>query len=182
MGWAFIFFPSCWNVHQKVAIATLCTLWLELYSSAKRHRCLSGQAALQVHCSFHQSQYRAGPTPPFLAKMGKILIRSSYLAFDFSLVITAPIDDPQSKKREAMVTFWHTFHHDGKISPPPFAIFTIMCKVTVYAPAERADTPPLFHLYPYVLCEVTSSPIYMLANRFLMCCTYPPGPCRLCVI
>jgi hypothetical protein len=34
--------------------------------------------------------------------------------------------------------------------PPPFTIFTITNKVAVYAPAERADTLPLF--LPYVLC------------------------------
>ncbi len=32
---------------------------------------------------------------------------------------------------------------------PPFALFTITYKVVVYAPSERADTPPpLFLLYP----------------------------------
>jgi hypothetical protein len=30
----------------------------------------------------------------------------------------------------------------GGASPPPFTIFTIMFKVAVYAPAERADTLP----------------------------------------
>jgi hypothetical protein len=33
--------------------------------------------------------------------------------------------------------------------------FTITYKVAVYAPAERADTLILFHLYPYVLCAKT---------------------------
>jgi hypothetical protein len=36
--------------------------------------------------------------------------------------------------------------------PPPrptFTISTITSKVVVYAPAERADTLPLFLLYPY---------------------------------
>ncbi len=36
----------------------------------------------------------------------------------------------------------------GVHSPPPFTIFTITYKVSVDAPAERADTLPLFHLYP----------------------------------
>jgi hypothetical protein len=36
--------------------------------------------------------------------------------------------------------------------PPPFTLFTITYKVTVYAVAERADTLTLFYLYPYVLC------------------------------
>jgi hypothetical protein len=32
--------------------------------------------------------------------------------------------------------------------PPPFTLVTITYKVAVYALAERADTLPLFHLYP----------------------------------
>jgi hypothetical protein len=43
----------------------------------------------------------------------------------------------------------------GRCTPlPPFTQFTITYKVAVYAPAERADTLPLFHLYPYVLCGI----------------------------
>ncbi len=34
--------------------------------------------------------------------------------------------------------------------PPPFTLVTITYKVVVYASAERADTLPLFHLYPYI--------------------------------
>ncbi len=34
--------------------------------------------------------------------------------------------------------------------PPPFAISTLTYKVVVYALAERADTLPLFLLYPYM--------------------------------
>ncbi len=55
----------------------------------------------------------------------------------------------------ATAAFWRTFHQDGKISPSwlglgpsPFAKVTIMYKVAMYAPAERADTLHLFHLYP----------------------------------
>jgi hypothetical protein len=65
----------------------------------------------------------------------------------------------QSTHRVAMATLWRTVHHDGKISPawwacggsrpPPFTISTIMNKVVVYAPAERADTLPLLLLYPF---------------------------------
>ncbi len=40
----------------------------------------------------------------------------------------------------------------GGARQPPFTIFTITYKVAVYAPAERADTLLLFHLYPYLLC------------------------------
>jgi hypothetical protein len=34
------------------------------------------------------------------------------------------------------------------ICPPPLTIYTITHKVVVYAPAERAETLPLFLLYP----------------------------------
>jgi hypothetical protein len=66
----------------------------------------------------------------------------------------------QRTHRVAMATFWRTFHHDGKIipatgegwgegaSPSPFTISTITYKVAVHAPAERAETLPLFLLYP----------------------------------
>jgi hypothetical protein len=73
---------------------------------------------------------------------------------------------PQSTHRVAPVAFWRTFHHDGKISPglvrvggarpPPFAVFTITYEVAVYAPAEWADTLPLFHLYPYMYYVVST--------------------------
>ncbi len=33
---------------------------------------------------------------------------------------------------------------------PPSTLSTIMYKVVVYAPAERADSLPLFLLYPYM--------------------------------
>jgi hypothetical protein len=36
----------------------------------------------------------------------------------------------------------------GGCTPTPFHSVTITYKVAVYAPAERADKPPLFHLYP----------------------------------
>ena len=57
--------------------------------------------------------------------------------------------------RVVKAAFWHTFHHEGKISlagrvggarPPPFTTITITSKVAVYAPAEWADTLTLFHL------------------------------------
>ncbi len=38
----------------------------------------------------------------------------------------------------------------GDKRPPLFTLSTITCKVVVYAPAERADTLPLFLLYPYM--------------------------------
>ena len=38
----------------------------------------------------------------------------------------------------------------GGARPPPFTLSTITYKVVVYAPAERADTLPLFRLYPYM--------------------------------
>jgi hypothetical protein len=52
--------------------------------------------------------------------------------------------------------FLRTFHQKNSLgwwalrvhSPSPFTLFTITNKVSVYAPAERAGTLPLFHLYP----------------------------------
>jgi hypothetical protein len=45
--------------------------------------------------------------------------------------------------------------------PHPFNLFIIMSTVAVYAPAERADTIPVFHLYPictlYFLSFICSS-------------------------
>ncbi len=38
----------------------------------------------------------------------------------------------------------------GGARPPPFTISTITYKVVVYATAERAETLPLFLLYPYM--------------------------------
>jgi hypothetical protein len=43
----------------------------------------------------------------------------------------------------------------GDTRPPAFTIFTITYKVAVYAPAERADKNPLFHLYPYGVYALT---------------------------
>ncbi len=51
--------------------------------------------------------------------------------------------------RVAMATFWRTFHPDGPIEGP-FILSTITYKVMVYAPAERADTLPIFLLFPYI--------------------------------
>ncbi len=42
----------------------------------------------------------------------------------------------------------------GGERPPPFALSTITYKVVVFAPAERADTLPLFLLYPYMYSVV----------------------------
>jgi hypothetical protein len=38
----------------------------------------------------------------------------------------------------------------GACTPTPFNISTITYKVVLYAPAERADTLPLFLLYPHM--------------------------------
>ncbi len=57
----------------------------------------------------------------------------------------------QTTEYTGTATFWRTFHYDGKIcpdwwgwgcstSPPPFTVSTIMYKVEVYAPAEKAYT------------------------------------------
>ncbi len=91
-------------------------------------------------------------------------IRLSSLLHPLATAITLKLIlfNAQSTYRVATAAFWRTFHHDGKISPgwwgcggarpPPFILFTISYKVAVYAPAERADTPALFHLYPCILC------------------------------
>ncbi len=42
----------------------------------------------------------------------------------------------------------------GGCTPPPFTISTITYRVVVYAPAERADTLPLFLLYLYMYSVV----------------------------
>ncbi len=44
--------------------------------------------------------------------------------------------------------------------PAPFTLFTITYKVALYAPAERADTLPLFHLYP--ICALCPEPVGVL--------------------
>ncbi len=36
------------------------------------------------------------------------------------------------------------------VLPPPLILFNITYKVAVYSRAERADTLPVFHLYPYI--------------------------------
>jgi hypothetical protein len=45
----------------------------------------------------------------------------------------------------------------GGARPTPFTLSTIMSKVVVYSPAERADTLSLFLLYPYTYSEGTST-------------------------
>ncbi len=67
---------------------------------------------------------------------------------------------PQSIHKVANADFWRTSHHDGKICPGwcglqhiyahPLWPITIMYKVAVYAPAERADTPPSISSLPYM--------------------------------
>jgi hypothetical protein len=54
----------------------------------------------------------------------------------------------------AMTDYWRTFNRDGKISPGWCEWGTIMYKVAVYAPAEKADTLPVFHLHPYMYSMV----------------------------
>jgi hypothetical protein len=51
--------------------------------------------------------------------------------------------------------------------PPPFNILFISYKVAVYAPAERAVTLTLFHLYPYMYSVVSSySEIFLAVKIF----------------
>ncbi len=51
----------------------------------------------------------------------------------------------------------------GSACSPPFTISTILYKVVVYTPAERADTLPLFLLYHY-MCSVVSTACCSAAN------------------
>jgi hypothetical protein len=63
----------------------------------------------------------------------------------------------QSAHRVAMAIFWLKLAQSGKgggARPPPFPISTITYKVVLYAPAARADTLPLFLLYPYMYSVV----------------------------
>ncbi len=74
----------------------------------------------------------------------------------------------------AMTTFWHTFHHDGKISPTwwgwgvhalPLSLY-LLSRVVVYTPAERADSTPISPLPLYVLCgadqQASTTGVYIL--------------------
>jgi hypothetical protein len=80
----------------------------------------------------------------------------------------------------AMTTFWRTFHHDGKISQAWWGwgvhahpLTTITSKVVVSAPAERADTLPLFLLYPYMYSVVLPSrDLRLPISRTPIRCTY----------
>ncbi len=95
------------------------------------------------------------------------LIFSGYLGLAKSFLGNTSIENclqcsihgTQSTPRVAMADFWRTFPHDGKSAlagegggapPPLFILFTTTYKVAVYAPAERADTLPLFLLYLYM--------------------------------
>jgi hypothetical protein len=48
----------------------------------------------------------------------------------------------------------------GGAHPLPFTLVTITYKVAVYAPAEKADTLSLIHLYPYMYSMVWPLPWY----------------------
>ncbi len=43
-------------------------------------------------------------------------------------------------------------------TPDPFTLSTIVSKVVVYAPAERAETLPLFILYSYMYTVIAPLP------------------------
>ncbi len=73
---------------------------------------------------------------------------------------TTTCDAPTEYTKSGNDHFWHTFHHDGKMSsglrgwggarPSPFTKSTITYKVVVYALPERAHTLPPFLLYLYM--------------------------------
>ncbi len=48
-------------------------------------------------------------------------------------------------------------------TPIAFQTITIMYKVAVYAPAKRADTLPVFHLYP--ICNLLGS-LYCINSQY----------------
>jgi hypothetical protein len=54
---------------------------------------------------------------------------------------------------------------------PTFTLFTITYKVAVYTTDERADTLPLFHLYPYMYSVRLSMPNFATLTH------YPAGIC-----
>ncbi len=54
----------------------------------------------------------------------------------------------------------------GDARPPTFTVSTITSKVVVYAPAERADTLPLFLLYPYMYSVRVTSSRYIQTKVF----------------
>ncbi len=67
-----------------------------------------------------------------------------------------------------MATFWHTFHHDGKMvrvgggARHPLSLYLLVPsreKVLVYTSAERADFP-ISPLPLYVLCKVKGTENY----------------------
>jgi hypothetical protein len=54
----------------------------------------------------------------------------------------------------------------GGARPPFFTLSTITSKVVVYATAERADTLPLFLLYPYMYSLVQDMDIVFFRGLF----------------
>jgi hypothetical protein len=50
-------------------------------------------------------------------------------------------------------------------TPTPLSTSTITYKVAVYAPAERAETLPLFLLYPYMYSVVCTGELAKVASR-----------------
>ncbi len=76
----------------------------------------------------------------------------------------------------------------GGARPPPFTISTITYKVAVYAPAERADTLPLFLLYSYMYSVVQTKrpagePVWIAANiLFLTAFACRPSSCLYSIL
>jgi hypothetical protein len=65
----------------------------------------------------------------------------------------------------------------GGCTPSPFPSTYTTSKVVVCALAERADTLPLFLLYPYMYCTLWCCPYPIPSSCRLWCCA--PLSCRL---
>ncbi len=93
-------------------------------------------------------------------KRGRILSgleSSASLVFTIRSTVFQAASTPQSIHRVATAAFWRAFHNDEKISPGWFNyIYHHEQSCSIHL-AERADTLPLFPLYPYVFCAQHST-------------------------
>ncbi len=75
-------------------------------------------------------------------------------------------------------SWWKNLAWLGRVGgsrQPSFTLFPIMYKVVVYPPAERADTLPVFHLYPmYASPQLTCATSHSAKLRQSPLCYAPP--------